>query len=206
MLVIWCISMPALPEPSVADWWLKQHLFLPVLEAKSLRSRGQEVWLLLRPLFLACRQPPSLCVFIRSSPCVCGNGGEGGAGWGVLKFALLIGFGPIPMTSFYLNYLFKNQSPTTVTFWVPWGFSLPYMNFSLHNPAHSVQISSVAQSSLTLCNPMDCPMPGFPVHHQLPELAQTHVHQVDDAIKPSHPLSSPSPPAFNISQHQGLFK
>ena len=51
---------------------------------------------------------------------------------------------------------------------------------------------------------MDCSMPGFPVHHQLPELAQTHVHQVSDAIQSSHPLSSPSPPAFNISQHQGL--
>ena len=53
---------------------------------------------------------------------------------------------------------------------------------------------------------MDCSTPGFPVHHQLPELAQTHVHQVDDVIPPSHPLSSPSTPAFNLSQHQDLFK
>ena len=53
---------------------------------------------------------------------------------------------------------------------------------------------------------MDCSTPGLPVHHQLPELAQTHVHQVDDAIKPSHPLSSPSPPAFDLSQPQGLFQ
>ena len=53
---------------------------------------------------------------------------------------------------------------------------------------------------------MDCSMPGFPVHHQLPEFSQTHVHQVTDAIQPSHPLSSTSPPTFNISQHQGLFK
>ena len=53
---------------------------------------------------------------------------------------------------------------------------------------------------------MDCSTPGFPVHHQLPELAQTHVHEVSDAIQPSHPLSSSSPPAFNFSQHQGLFK
>ena len=58
----------------------------------------------------------------------------------------------------------------------------------------SVQFSSVAQSCPTLCDPMDCSTPGFPVHHQLPELAQIHVHQVDDAIQPSHPLSSPSPP------------
>ena len=61
------------------------------------------------------------------------------------------------------------------------------------------RFSSVAQSCLTLCDPMDCSMPGFPVHHQLPELAQTHVHRVSDAIQPSHPLSSPSPPAFNLS-------
>ena len=66
------------------------------------------------------------------------------------------------------------------------------------------QFSSVTQSSLTLCDPMDCSTPGFPVHHQLPELAQTHVHQVGDAIQPSHSLSSPCPPAFNLSQHQGF--
>ena len=60
---------------------------------------------------------------------------------------------------------------------------------------HSVQFSSVAQSCLTLCDPTDCSMPGFPVHHQLPELAQTPVHLVGDAIQPSHPLWSPSPPA-----------
>ena len=60
-------------------------------------------------------------------------------------------------------------------------------------------VSSVAQSCPTLCDPMDCSMPGFLVHHQLPELVQTHIHQVSDAIQPSHPLSSPSPPAFNLS-------
>ena len=69
----------------------------------------------------------------------------------------------------------------------------------------SVQFSSVAQSCLTLCNPLNCSTPGFPVHHQLPELTQTHVHRVVDAIQPSNPLSSPSPPAFSLSQHQGLF-
>ena len=66
--------------------------------------------------------------------------------------------------------------------------------------------SSVAQSCLTLCDFMDCSMPGLPAHHQLPELAQTHVHRVGDAIQPSHPLLSPSPPALNLSQIQGLFK
>jgi len=67
-----------------------------------------------------------------------------------------------------------------------------------------VQFSSVAQSCPTLCDPMDYSTPGLPVHHQLMEFTQTHVHQVSDPIQPSHPLSSPSPPAFNLSQHQGL--
>ena len=70
----------------------------------------------------------------------------------------------------------------------------------------SVQFSSVAQSCPTLCDPMNCTMPGLPVHHQLPEFTQTHVHQVGDAIQPCHPLSSASPPAPNPSQHQGLFQ
>ena len=70
----------------------------------------------------------------------------------------------------------------------------------------SVRFNSVTQSCPTLCNPTDCSTPGFPVHHPLLELAQTHVHRVGDAIEPSHPLLSPSPPAFNLSQHQGLFQ
>ena len=70
----------------------------------------------------------------------------------------------------------------------------------------SVQFSSVAQLCPALCDPMDCRMPGLPVHHQLLELAQTHAHRVGDTIQPSHPLYSPSPPAFNLSQHHGLFK
>ena len=69
----------------------------------------------------------------------------------------------------------------------------------------SVQFSSVAQSCLTLCNPMNCSTPGLPVHHQLLESTQTHVYCVGDAIQPPHPLWSPSPPTFNLSQHQGLF-
>ena len=68
----------------------------------------------------------------------------------------------------------------------------------------SVQFSSVPQSCPTHCDPMNCSMPGLPVHHQLPEFTQTHVHRVSDAIHPSHPLSSPSPPAPNPSQHQSL--
>ena len=77
---------------------------------------------------------------------------------------------------------------------------------SSHNSGPLTQFSSVAPSCSTLCNPMNCSTPGLPVHHQLPDFTQTHVHWVDDAIQPSHPLSSPSPPAPNPSQHQGLFQ
>ena len=80
----------------------------------------------------------------------------------------------------------------------PQGFASP--------PCFSSSVSSVAQPCLTLCDPVDCSTPGFPVHHQLMELAQTHDHHVGDAIQPSHPLSSPSPFVFNLFQHQGLFK
>ena len=77
----------------------------------------------------------------------------------------------------------------------------------LHPPYWtSVQFSSVSQSCPTLCDPMNRSTPGLPVHHQLPEFTQTHVHRVSDALQPSHPLSSPSPPAPNPSQHQGLFQ
>ena len=69
-----------------------------------------------------------------------------------------------------------------------------------------LQFSSVTQSCPTFCNPMNCSMPGLPVHQQLPEFTQTHVHLVGDAIQPSHPLSSPSPPSLNPSQHQSVFQ
>ena len=69
-----------------------------------------------------------------------------------------------------------------------------------------IQYSSFAQTCLTLCDPMDCSMPGLHVHHQLLEFTQTYFHWVSDAIQPSYPLSSPSPPAFSLAQHQGLFK
>ena len=70
----------------------------------------------------------------------------------------------------------------------------------------SVQFSSVAQSCPTLCDPRNCSMPGLPVHHPLPEFTQTQIHRVSDAIQPSHPLLSPSPPAPKPSQHQNLFQ
>ena len=78
------------------------------------------------------------------------------------------------------------------------------INFSSH-PC-SCCYCSVTKSCLTLCDPMDCSTPGFPVFHYLPEFAQTHVHWIGDAIQPSHPLSSASPPALNLSQQQGLFQ
>ena len=79
---------------------------------------------------------------------------------------------------------------------------------SFNSPASTISLkfSSVAQSCPTLCNPMNCSTPGLPVHHQLPEFTQAHIHWVGHAIQPSRPLSSPSPPALNLSQHQGLFK
>ena len=73
-------------------------------------------------------------------------------------------------------------------------------------PSTSVQFSSLAQSCPALCDPMNCSTPGLPVHHQFSELTQTHDHWVGDAIHPSHPLSPPSPPALNLSPHQGLFQ
>ena len=88
----------------------------------------------------------------------------------------------------------KNRTPTNWNFWKNWKIYFQH------------QFSSVAQLCPTLCDRMNRSMPGLPVHHQLPESTQTHVYGVGDAIQPSHPLSSPSPPTFILSQHQGLFK
>ena len=100
--------------------------------------------------------------------------------------------------------------------WVSWlliekctmnsDYNLPCI-ICLHCSVQICYLSSVQSlSRVWLCNPMDCSIPGLPVHHQLTEFAKTHIHWVSDAIQPSHPLSSPSPPALNLSQHQGLFK
>ena len=100
------------------------------------------------------------------------------------------------------------QSQVFVFYWSNKLLYLDYITFwdNVICSFSSVQFSSVAQSCPTLCDPMNCSTPGLPVHHQLPEFTQTHVHRVSDAIQPSHPLSSPSPPALNLSQHQGLFQ
>ena len=106
-----------------------------------------------------------------------------------------------------LSFFFKNDE-TPLTFWVlSHCITLCFLFLEIHGTSpHAVQFSSVTQSCLTLCDPMDCSTPDFPVHHQLLELTQTHVHHVSDAIQPSHPLLSPSLPVFNLSQHQGLFQ
>ena len=93
------------------------------------------------------------------------------------------------------RFKFSHHSPYPKTF----DATLSLLTFSF-------QFSLVAQPCLTVCDSMNCSTPGLPVHHQLPEFTQTHVHWVGDAIQPSHPLSSPSPPALNLPQHQGLFK
>ena len=93
------------------------------------------------------------------------------------------------------------QSINYILFW-----SMTNENRIIRGAKVSVQFSPVTQPCPTFCDPMACSMPGLPVHCQLLEFTQTHVHWVSDAIQPSHPLSSPSPPAFDLSQHQGLFK
>ena len=108
-----------------------------------------------------------------------------------------------------LERVWRKGNPVTLL--VGMQTSAPTMENSVEIPYKienrtAIQFSSITQSCLTLCNPMNCSTPGLPIHHQLPEFTQTHVHWVSDAIRPSHPLSSPSPPAFSLSQHQGLFR
>ena len=124
----------------------------------------------------------------------------------IFKFSFCLKLKVINHFSFYLNvsclgklrfYIYLNLIPQhclVIPGTCAWGLFVIFI------------VSSEAQSCLTLLDPVDCSTPGFRVHHQLPELTQTHVHQVGDAIKPSHPLSTPSPPTFNLSQHQGLFQ
>ena len=108
----------------------------------------------------------------------------------------VVSFGPTYIPTTLLIYLF------------PACEQIPYLVPSTFCPRANLEASvySITQSCPTLYNPMDCSTPGFPVHHQLPEPAQTHVHWVGDAIQLSHHLSSLSPPAFSLSQHQGLFQ
>ena len=118
--------------------------------------------------------------------------------------------------SFSFNISPSNEHPGQISSRMDWLDLLAVQGILKSLPQHhsskasilrcSVQFSSVSQSCPTLCDPMNCRRPGLPVPHQLPEFTQTHVHRVSDAIQPSHPLSSPSPPAPNPSQHQSLFQ
>ena len=113
----------------------------------------------------------------------------------------------------------RMESPGHCALWYLWGedATRPFLSLVLLCTRPTVeglgtlillsgQFSSVTQSCLTLCHPMNCSTPGLPVHHQLLEFTQTHIHRVSDAIQPSHPLSSPSHPAPNPSQHHSLFQ
>ena len=119
--------------------------------------------------------------------------------WGTYPFS-----SPITSQKLILcSYLKGSQKCKCILSWGWPGLQLKMESFIAFR---SDQIRSVAQSCLTLCDPMNRSTPGLPVHHQLPEFTQTHVHWVGDAIQPSHPLSSPSPPTPNPSQHQSLFQ
>ena len=100
-----------------------------------------------------------------------------------------------------ISWLIDGETTETVKDFILGGYKI-----TADGDFSSVQFSSVAQSCLTLCDPMNRSTPGLPVHHQLPEFTQTHAHRVGDTIQPSHPLSSLYPPASNPFQHQGLFQ
>ena len=123
--------------------------------------------------------------------------------WNSLAFSIIQ-----PMLAIWslLPLPFLNRAWTSGSSQFTYGWSIAWKIFSITLLVHSDQIRSVAQSCRTLCDPMNHSMPGLPVHHQLPEFTETHVHRVSDAIQPSHLLSSPSPPAPNPSQNQSLFQ
>ena len=112
---------------------------------------------------------------------------------------------PADLSQLILNRTKKNCYISTVFVLFVFQFIWIYHNLFIHSVSNGY-FSSAAQSCLILCDRMKYSTPGFPVHHQLLKLAQTHVHQIGDAVQPSHPLSSPSPPVVNLSQHQGIFQ
>ena len=120
---------------------------------------------------------------------------------------LLLGF---ELVQFCVGFNLKNQLHSFVcgcpVFPIIFVDKTVFPFWAFMPPLSKIQFSSVTQSCPTLCNPMNHSTPGLPVHHQLPEFTQTHVHWVSDTIQPSHPRSSPSPPAPNPSQHQSLFQ
>ena len=125
-------------------------------------------------------------------------------------FVLGIDWFEVTTMNFSYSVIFRSTWTWNRSFihaWIIWEILGHQVLYLLNvDTFHSVKFSSVSQSCLTPCDPMDRSTPGLAAHHQLPDSTQTHVHQVSDAIQPSHPLSSPSPAALNLSQHQGLFK
>ena len=125
-------------------------------------------------------------------------------------FIFLCIFAEAVASPFYTHFSFplscstQGENSIPATGWFPHIFA--GLSLAILASFSSVWFSSVTQSCPTLCDPMKRSMPGLPVHHQLPEFTQTHVHQVGDAIQPSHPLSSPFPPTLNPSQHKSLFQ
>ena len=152
------------------------------------------------------------CASGKESTCQCGRRERGRFDPWVRKIPLSRKWQHTPV---YL--LGKSHGQRSLVGYSPWGQKESHTteapeHMGMHELKHSykllssVQLSSVAQSCPTLCDPVNHSTPGLPVHHQLPEFTQTHAHRVGDAIQPSHPLSSPSPPAPNPSQHQSLFQ
>ena len=123
-----------------------------------------------------------------------------------LVFSIIIRAAP---AYFWLLFVW-NVSLHSLTFFLfvsfGWIIGVFFHFYNIYKSPGRFQFSSVTQSCPTLSDPINCSMPGCPIHHHLPELAQTHLHQVGDAIQPSHPLWYPSPPAFSLFQHQDLFQ
>ena len=130
--------------------------------------------------------------------------------WIIHYFLLLSSLYKCSLYMLFINFLSEKWFANISSHFLCFLFIL--LNFHIFHEEkivilmYSVQFSSVAQSCPTLCYPMNRSTPGLPVHHQLPEFTQIHIHRVSDAIQPSHPLSSPSPPAPNPSQHRSLFQ
>ena len=165
------------------------------------------------PLFFSNQIPfrkfPSLveCAILKGLPCPWLGDGHVTWAWPITCSFLVIWLlkSGLCKTKADNNFSRQRHSETNLRTWSCKGPGLSaFLDFSIK--FSSIQFGSVAQLCPTLCDPMNCSMPSLPVHHQFPEFTQTHVHRVGDTIQPSHPLSSPSPPAPNPSQHQSLFQ
>ena len=186
------LVFPIVLFPSISLHWSLRKTFLSLL-AILWNSAFKWVYLSFHPLPLASPLFTAICKASSDN-----------------AFTFLHFFGKVMITtSCIMSRTYIHSSSGTLSDLIPWIYlSLLLCNCKGFDLSHTQisQFSSTAQSCPTLCDPMNRSAPGLPVHHQLPESTQTHVHRVGDAIQPSHPLSSPSPPALNLSQHQSLFK